>query len=102
MDVGNYLEGDQEAHVGTRIAAPHAGYVHFKDFKKIPDAAAPFGRKLEACALGEGGVDHRACLDALKKAGYDGFVALEYEGAEAETTGVPKSVAYMKKVMRGF
>ncbi len=102
VDVGNYLDGDQEAHIGTRVAAPQAGYVHFKDVKKVPDAAARFGRKLEACALGEGGVDLRACLDALKKAGYDGVVALEYDGVEAETTGVPKSVAYMKKVMRGY
>lgn len=47
-------------------------------------------------------MDLRACLNALKKAGYDGVVALEYEGTEAETTGVPKSVAHMKKVMKGF
>jgi sugar phosphate isomerase/epimerase len=102
IDVGNYLEGDQEAHVGTRVAASQAAYIHFKDFKKIPDASARFGRKLQACVLGEGDVDLRACLDALKRAGYNGFVALEYEGTEAETTGVPKSVAHMKKVMQGF
>ena len=65
IDVGNYLQGNQEAHVGTRLAAPYAAYVHFKDFKKIPDAASPFGWKLESCGLGEGVVDHRACLDAL-------------------------------------
>ena len=102
VDVGNYLEGGQEGHVGTRIAAPHAGYVHFKDMKKIPDAGAPFGWKLDCCVLGEGVVDHRVCLDALKKAGYNGFVALEYEAPEEEKTGVPKSVAFMKKVMKGF
>jgi sugar phosphate isomerase/epimerase len=102
VDVGNYLNGNQEAHVGTRIAAPVCAYVHFKDFKKIPDATAPYGRKIEACVLGEGAVDHRACLNALKKAGYDGFIALEYEGTEDEKTGVPRSVAFMKKVMRGF
>jgi sugar phosphate isomerase/epimerase len=102
VDVGNYLQGNQEGYAGTRVAAPHAAYVHFKDFKKIPAAASPFGRKLEACGLGEGDVDHRACLDALRQAGYRGFVALEYEGAEDETTAVPKSVAFMKKVMRGF
>ena len=85
-------------------ASPRRWPVTFisRTFKKIPDAAARFGRKLEACPLGEGGVDLRACLDALKKAGFDGVVALEYEGAEAETTGVPKSVAHMKKVMKGY
>jgi sugar phosphate isomerase/epimerase len=102
IDVGNYLDGNQEAPAGTRIAAPHAAYVHFKDFRKIPDASSPLGWKIDACGLGEGVVDHPACLDALRQAGYDGFIALEYEGSENETTAVPKSVAFMKKVMRGF
>jgi sugar phosphate isomerase/epimerase len=102
VDVGNYMSCGQEAHVGTRIAAAEAAYVHFKDMKRIPDAASPFGWKIEACVLGEGAVDYRACLDALKAAGYNGFIALEYEGPEDEKTGVPKSVKVMKKVMKGF
>ena len=102
VDVGNYLGGGQEGHVGTRVAAPYAAYVHFKDMKKIPDASAPFGWKIEACVLGEGDVDQLACLEALKEVGYNGFVALEYEGGEDEKTGVPRSVAFMKKVMKGY
>lgn len=99
IDVGNYLSGGQEGHVGTAVAAGEAAYVHFKDFRKVPDATAPFGRKLVSCVVGAGDVDHRACLRALMKSGYDGFVALEYEGVESEVTGVPQSVAFMKQVM---
>ncbi len=102
VDVGNYMTCGQEGAVGTRLAAPFAAYVHFKDMKKVADAAAPAGWKINACVLGEGDVDHRACLDILKKAGYNGFVALEYQGPEDEKTGVPRSVAFMKKVMKGF
>lgn len=99
VDVGNYLSGGQEGDAGSRLAAPYAAYVHLKDFKKVPDASAPFGRKLTACVVGEGDVDHAACLKALADSGYNGFVALEYEGTESELTGVPRSVAFMNRVM---
>ena len=102
-DVGNYMQGGQEGHVGTRIAAPYCAYVHFKDFKKIPSSDMPWGWDIEAAVLGEGVVDLRACLEVLKHAGYDGFVALEYEAKDtAEEVGVPRSVECMKNVMKDF
>ena len=45
---------------------------------------------------------HRAYIEALREAGCTGFVALEYEAAEDEKTGVPKSVEFMNYVMEGF
>jgi len=99
IDVGNYMQCGQEGHVGTAIAAPYCAYTHFKDFRKLPDATIPRGYKLEACVIGEGEVDLRACVAALRKADYDGVIAIEYEGAEDETTAVPRSVANMKKAM---
>ena len=33
----------------------------------------------------------------IATAGYDGFLGLEYEGTEAEVTGVPRSVETLKK-----
>lgn len=100
IDVGNYMSCGQEGPIGTRLAASYCAYVHFKDFQKIPDPAFPWGWKIEGCGLGEGTVDHRACLEALREAGYNGSVALEYEGKEDEVTGVPKSIAYLKKIMQ--
>jgi len=97
VDVGNYMQGGQEGHEAARIAAPYCAYVHLKDFRKVPDADSPWGWTLEACTVGDGDVDHRACLAALEKAGYEGFVALEYEGTEPEETGVPRSVAAMQQ-----
>ncbi len=99
IDVGNYMECGQAGHVGTAIAAPYCAYTHFKDFRKRPDTTAPRGFKLEACVIGEGDVDPKACVDALRKAGYDGVIAIEYEGVEDEITAVPRSVANMKKAM---
>ncbi|MGQ9631342.1 MAG: sugar phosphate isomerase/epimerase family protein [bacterium] len=102
IDVGNYLQGGQEAEEGTRLAAKYCAYVHFKDFKKVPDASQPQGYRLEATTVGRGDVNHRACLRELRRAGYDGFIALEYEGPEDERVGVPESVKFMKDAMAGF
>lgn len=99
IDVGNYMEGGQEGHVATGLVAEHAVYVHFKDFRKIPCNENPWGWKPQACVLGEGDVDHAACLLALEQAGYGGFVALEYEAEEDELLGVPRSVQYMNQCL---
>jgi len=99
IDIGNYMQGGQEAHVGVAVAAKHAAYVHLKDFSKVPDASLPWGWNIKATTIGEGDVDIPACIAALRAAGYDGFVALEYEGPEPEETAVPKSVAYMNQVL---
>lgn len=99
IDVGNYMSCGQEGHIGASIAAGVAAYVHFKDYKKKPaeSSAMPWG--IEACTVGEGDVDHRKCIEELKKAGYDGFIALEYEGPDDEKQGVPQSLDYMNKIM---
>lgn len=100
VDVGNYLQGDQKPEDGTRVAAPYAAYVHFKDFVKTDDPNRRFG--LAGSTVGEGIVDHAACLAELAKAGFSGYVALEYEGSEDEREGVRKSLEYMRKVMAGY
>jgi len=100
IDVGNYLQGGQEGHEGTRIAAPVAAYVHFKDMHKKPPTKPGQRWDLESCIVGQGDVDLRQCLEVLKKAGYDGFIALEYEGSEDERIGVPQSVDFMNRVMQ--
>ncbi len=98
IDVGNYMQGDQDGIVGTRVAAKHAAYVHIKDNKRLaePDER---GRTLAGCTIGQGDVDIPGCLRTLTEAGYNGYLALEYEGTEDERTGVPESIRYLKSVM---
>ncbi|MFH1707964.1 MAG: sugar phosphate isomerase/epimerase family protein [Planctomycetota bacterium] len=96
VDVGNYMSCGQSAVDGTRIAAPLCGYVHFKDFKKLADG------RLGACVIGKGDVDHAACLKILHAAGFNGYVALEYEGETEELAGVPESMAFVHKVMQPY
>ncbi|MEW5815360.1 MAG: sugar phosphate isomerase/epimerase family protein [Spirochaetota bacterium] len=99
VDMGNYLECGQEGEEGTKIAAPYAAYVHIKDYKKVSDRSNPWGWTLKNCAVGEGDVNHKKCIEILKESSYDGYIALEYEGTEVEETGVMKSFNYMKKLL---
>jgi sugar phosphate isomerase/epimerase len=100
VDIGNYLQCGQEAHEGTAIAAPYASYVHLKDYRKRADGSLPWGWAVEACSLGQGDVDFRQCLEALRTANYDGYLAIEYEGAEDELSAVGKSFTYVEEQLR--
>ncbi len=57
------------------------------------------GKAFEACTVGRGDVDLEGCLGALRQAGYDGFIALEYEGQDDERRGVADSIACMHKLI---
>lgn len=93
VDIGNYMGMPQKPEDGTALAVRYCCYVHVKDLRILE------GGKMERATLGEGEVDVPKCLKIIKDSGYQGYVALEYEGTEDELTGVPKSVAYMKKVL---
>ncbi len=102
VDIGNYMGCGQEGVDGTRIAAPRAAYVHVKDMEKVESSDTPWGWGIQSCTVGQGSVDVPGCLRGLAAAGYDGYVALEYEGPEDEAIGVPESVAYMKQVLEAM
>ena len=102
IDVGNYMSVGQEGHVGSEIAAKYTSYIHFKDFIKKDDPEKPWGWGIQSCIVGDGDVDHKACLKAIADTGYDGFVAIEYEGPNDEYEGVAKSVEFTKEVMKDF
>ena len=99
VDVGNYMCADQAPEVGTAIAAPYAAYVHVKDFARVADESIASGWRLEPRAVGRGDVNQAACLQILKDAGFDGFVAIEYEGHENERIGVAQSVEFLNTII---
>ena len=92
VDIGNFSVVDRDNLEAVKIAAPYAVHVHAKDFILLPDpgkGAIPCGFHRSAggglwrgTVLGRGNVAVGACLDALKDAGYDGWVSLEFEGPE--------------------
>jgi sugar phosphate isomerase/epimerase len=95
VDVGNYLSAGQDSAEGTAKAASLCSYVHFKDMQKTDEG-------LTSCIVGQGAVKHAECLKILSEAGFDGYVALEYEGSEDERLGVKESIAFMHEVMKNY
>lgn len=81
-DNGNTLQGEDPAVSFMRCAA-HTVHAHFKDWVLASPGKGMEGldgRRYEAALIGEGIVPHRACLVAMKQAGYKGYINIEYEG----------------------
>jgi sugar phosphate isomerase/epimerase len=85
-DTGNFQLVGQESHEAIEQVVEYAYMVHFKDFSPAPANHEGYtfealdGTKFIGTIIGEGDVDLAKCLAALKKAGFDGWVNLEYEG----------------------
>lgn len=87
IDVGNFACVDEDSAAAVSRLAPLAFHVHAKDFVFYPFAARHAGgietrgcNRIEACAVGDGNVPVEQCLAILRRAGYDGYVSIEFEG----------------------
>lgn len=100
VDVGNFACVDENsAHAVSRLA-PYAIHVHVKDFYVHPFGYKPReGEKtfrtracgvLSGCAIGDGDIPVEQCLAILKRAKYDGFLTVEYEGSEDCIAGISR------------
>lgn len=108
VDVGNFLGAGEEAGEAVRATADLAAHVHVKDFRTFAldsDRGHKPGRaeyRIEACTVGEGVVPLTRCFQALKDAGYDDYLSLEYEGVnEDELAGVEASLAAVRHALAG-
>jgi len=106
-DLANFTGVSDDPVEATRKLTEFTVHVHCKDIKIVPPQQVAAGERrradgtaLRGCALGEGSVDLSACLQVLREAGYDGYLSIEYEGREDPTTGVPKSIQYVKQLLR--
>lgn len=110
VDIGNFLCADDDPLRAVTLMAPRAIHVHVKDFHTKPTTAEPGagwfrsrgGVWLRGAIAGHGNVDVEGCLKALKAAGYDGFVSLEFEGMEdnkqALAIGLENIQNYIKRI----
>jgi len=83
-DNGNVAGGEDPAE-SFRRCADDVVHVHFKDWYIRDDEAeghVPMldGRHFKSALIGEGDIDQKACLEAMKASGYEGCVNIEYEG----------------------
>ncbi|MBE5806961.1 MAG: sugar phosphate isomerase/epimerase [Clostridiales bacterium] len=104
VDFGNFLCADQDPFHALPIAAPYAFHAHAKDFL-LKDSApgegwitTRGGRAIRGTVLGHGVVPIAACVSALRQAGYDGWLSLEFEGWEDCLRAVKAGLAYLRAV----
>ena len=89
-DAGNAATGGEAPAHGPRLLGDAIEFVHFKDYLRDRAEAAADPRTLHGrdghlytpAVLGEGDLGLEAALAALKAVGYDGWLDVEYEGAE--------------------
>jgi sugar phosphate isomerase/epimerase len=103
-DIGNFLCADSDPLYSVAIAAPYTFHAHVKDFL-FKEAAlgkpegfieTKSGNFLRGTILGHGIVPVKECIGLLKKAGYDGWVSLEFEGLEDNMTALEMGYRYLK------
>lgn len=101
-DVGNFLCVGAEPLSSVAVAAPYAVHVHAKDFLRSDTSKPDYfrasdGHYLLGTVIGKGVVPVGDCLACLKKAGYDGFVSVEFEGKEDTIPALTAALSYLKE-----
>lgn len=105
VDMGNFVCADEEPSRAVSRVAPYAIHVHIKDMlvRELPTGNCKNmtrgGNYFCGTVVGEGDVPVKKCLKILKRAGYDDFVSLEYEGAEDCITGIARGLANVKTML---
>jgi sugar phosphate isomerase/epimerase len=92
------IEGGMGGHdVSMRLALPRLKMVAVKDFAWKKDAG---GWKATWCPMGEGAVDFKGTLGALRKAGYSGPISLHQEYKVPDMLGaLRKDLAFLKSAV---
>ncbi len=106
IDIGNFLCADENPAYAVGRMACMAFHVHAKDFivksGNEPDPGECFfqsrgGNYLRGTIIGHGAVPVVQCLKVLKNNGYDGDIAIEYEGNEDVKEGIRIGLANLKR-----
>lgn len=104
VDIGNFLCVDEDPVTAVSRLAPYAIHVHVKDFERreasgnnvITTRGANY---ISGTVLGEGVVPVKQCLKILTRAGYDGYISLEYEGSVDCIDGISRGLANLKNIL---
>ena len=105
VDIGNFICADEDSATAVSRVAPYAIHVHAKDFylRSFEEGSATGffetrgGRFVCGAAVGDGVIPVAQCLRILEKAGYDGYVSIEYEGKSDCIEGIARGLAYLRE-----
>ena len=106
VDFGNFMCVDENNITAVSRVAPYAFHVHAKDMIIHPDKPETQNfrmtrgmNRLEATYIGHGDADVQRCLKIMKKAGYDGYVSIEFEGDMDCIEGIKKGKENLDKYL---
>lgn len=110
IDIGNFMCVDEESVGAVRRLAKYASFVHAKDFhyksKKEDPGDGWFittgGNRLRGAVIGHGVVDVPKCLGILKRAGYTGWLSIEFEGIEDPRVGVELGLKNLRRYLKNI
>lgn len=107
VDIGNFLCADEDPQHAVGVAAPYAVHAHVKDFLfKSGECEVPGGKWLttrggnflRGTVVGHGVVPVHSCLRILQKAGYAGYLSVEFEGAEEVLPALENAIEYLRRI----
>ena len=104
IDFGNFACVDEDSAKAVSRLAAYAVHVHAKDFRFYPHGRVTEEKgfstrgcnKLVGCAIGEGDIPVAQCVAIMKRAGYDEFMTIEYEGNEDCMEGIKRGYKNLK------
>lgn len=106
LDMGNFACVDEDSAKAFSRLAPYAIHAHAKDFHIFPYGQKPEKgvrclcnrgfRWLAGCAVGDGDIPTGQCVQILKKAGYDSWLTIEFEGSGDCIEGIAKGLSTLK------
>lgn len=107
VDIGNFTVVDEDPAVAVGRTAPYALYVHAKDIiikngSEMPGRGffnSRGGSWLRCTVLGHGNVPVSNCMHALKAAGYDGYVGIEFEGVEPAEWAMVTALENLRRIL---
>ncbi len=97
VDIGNFMCADEDPVKSVGIMAPYAKHVHAKDFywksgmEQNPGEGWFQTRAMNyirGAIIGQGEAKVYQSIKILKKAGYDGYITVEFEGMEDNLKGI--------------
>jgi len=110
MDMGNFLCVNDDPVQAVARLARYAVMVHAKDFhvrpkKSMPPSgwfATPTPIALRGAIVGHGVIDVPRQLRLLKRAGYRGYLSLEFEGMEEPAMAVQLGLDYLREHLKAI
>ncbi|MDB4868932.1 MAG: sugar phosphate isomerase [Cohnella sp.] len=90
LDIGNFMCVDEDSVTAVKKNISYASMVHLKDFYLRPSYRNPGegwfqtsgGNYLRGAIVGQGDIDMPEVIRVIKSSGYDGYIAVEFEGLE--------------------